>query len=506
MTLQLFVPFTAPLLTELGRIVFCIDRGVNNKWWTKVFISLSLAVTSAGGSRFGAFGTELLTDQEYRIIHLVLMKSSVTTILSVIGIIAQTIATVSLEKSIKNLETQKIGPAEVLHHYMPIIAAALVIVSFHSEPNSVDRLFHLQPSILFCNGLLGTFVFISVPYIIQATGSTSLALIEGIKISFLTIFSSATNSIGINHLEVFGFFLALLGFSSYLQRKEGVKSIQLLDQESYPIFRRDSLVGEIDDELQISLQYTNRAKSTSSLANVFVFVTFILTLSIITFENKGINSSQTVSLNNIPDHQILLNRTKVATIIETRNLPHLAPLIVHFLAVLPTEWPVVVWCSPINMPVLQVTPSLSRHIESGRLNLTLLPDTIDIHDRTYLSRFLTSPWFWQQFGLAEWMLFFQSDSIICSRSQQSIEDWVGFDWVGAPWNDKFPNFGGNGGLSMRKISSMLKVIRNTPRQNDDMAEDVYFSEALAKLPETVWPDKHQGNFSVEEQYGSMRDW
>jgi hypothetical protein len=158
--------------------------------------------------------------------------------------------------------------------------------------------------------------------------------------------------------------------------------------------------------------------------------------------------SQTLSLSHAK-----LDFTRTATIIEGRNVPHLAPLLIHFLAVLPPQWPMTVFCSPENIEVLKHSPALALQLGTGHLILTVLHHMADLHDGEYLSCFLTKPWFWEQLT-AEWLLFFQSDSMICSNSEQSIEDCFGFDWVGAPWTNAEGAHGGNGGFSMRKHSSM----------------------------------------------------
>ena len=154
----------------------------------------------------------------------------------------------------------------------------------------------------------------------------------------------------------------------------------------------------------------------------------------------------------------LLNYSKVATMIEPRNIPILVPLLSQYLANIPEDWPLVVWLSKDNVDTVRHS-SLRRAITSGRLNITILPEWVDVTNGENLSRFLTKPWFWEQFQ-AEWMFFFQSDAVLCSRSTDSIDNWLGYDFVGAPcpWSDG--DAGGNGGFSMRKISSALSVTRN----------------------------------------------
>ena len=55
-------------------------------------------------------------------------------------------------------------------------------------------------------------------------------------------------------------------------------------------------------------------------------------------------------------------------------------------------------------------------------------------------------------------LIFQTDSIILPKNKLLINDFLQYDYVGAPWvsNNKV----GNGGLSLRRKSKMLEIIQN----------------------------------------------
>ena len=73
-----------------------------------------------------------------------------------------------------------------------------------------------------------------------------------------------------------------------------------------------------------------------------------------------------------------------------------------------------------------------------------------------VSVFLTSPWFWEQFEPAHRVLIFQADSILCSNSKLSVDDFLEFDLAGAPIAPQFGR-GYNGGLSLRNPKLMLDV-------------------------------------------------
>lgn len=58
---------------------------------------------------------------------------------------------------------------------------------------------------------------------------------------------------------------------------------------------------------------------------------------------------------------------------------------------------------------------------------------------------------------AEHVLLFQSDSVLCASSVRSVEDFFEYDFVGAPIKEGFGQ-GYNGGLSLRRASTMLRVL------------------------------------------------
>lgn len=528
------IPCLAPILTEYVRVRLSIQNGESRQWWKIIFTSLSLAGASAGGLKFGAFDTELTAREKYGIhfddkIAQTYTHFGVAMILLLVGVIAESVSTVYMEKSLRP-GNNRIPITELLYHMIPVTTVCLGFASKLLEPGASKELFKLAAPVLISNALFGLAVFTTVPLVIQHTSATSLALATGLKNVFCTFLACIIYSIGVGYFHALGFFCSLIGFSKYLKQEvDGHSNHEI--RLGYSGLDENALLAEGDDlaqaerktstisnssnksnklreddiDLHISFDNEKIRSVSKSSYNLFSIVIILIILVVVTATDRIPHS--TYLYTDEPQHRVPVNRTKIATIIEPRNLPHLGPLILHFLSVLPPDWPMVVWCSNENIEVLRHTPALLRHVNDGRLNFTLLPHTaVDIHNGEYLSRFLTRPWFWQQFGLAEWMLFFQSDSILCSRSEQSIEDWVGFDWVGAPWNDNKVSLGGNGGLSMRKISSMKYITENMKREDNGRAEDVFFSESLATLPGTKWPVKHQGYFSLEEQHSAMKEW
>ena len=76
----------------------------------------------------------------------------------------------------------------------------------------------------------------------------------------------------------------------------------------------------------------------------------------------------------------------------------------------------------------------------------------------------------------ETFLIFQVDTLILKENKHLINDFLEYDYVGAPWQDGVV---GNGGLSLRKKSKMMEIVENN-RQNYDIYknEDEFFCRQM----------------------------
>lgn len=97
-----------------------------------------------------------------------------------------------------------------------------------------------------------------------------------------------------------------------------------------------------------------------------------------------------------------------------------------------------------------------------------------------ISTFLTNLWVYETLlQPAEWLLVFHTDSMLCANSNRSLNDWLDYDWVGAPWNIN-DRYGGNGGLSLRRVSAVINILQNQRRLPNSAAEDVWLSRRLGQ--------------------------
>ncbi|RDL34797.1 uncharacterized protein BP5553_07925 [Venustampulla echinocandica] len=99
---------------------------------------------------------------------------------------------------------------------------------------------------------------------------------------------------------------------------------------------------------------------------------------------------------------------------------------------------------------------------------------------------------------AENLLVFQPDSIFCAAAPLTINDYLGWDWIGAPWSPDAQH-GGNGGLSLRKVSKMLQVLKAEDRKDGDgELEDLWLTNRMVRLSGANMPNATVSKtFSVE---------
>jgi hypothetical protein len=105
------------------------------------------------------------------------------------------------------------------------------------------------------------------------------------------------------------------------------------------------------------------------------------------------------------------------------------------------------------------------------------------------SNLLVTKDFYQAFAGYEYILIYQTDCLVFSSD---LEEWcrAGWDYVGAPWFKNFepdPTGGfwavGNGGLSLRKVSTALAVLSSTKWPVDDPKERGLQTQRFGSIPQ-----------------------
>lgn len=153
-------------------------------------------------------------------------------------------------------------------------------------------------------------------------------------------------------------------------------------------------------------------------------------------------------------------------IVEPRNHPALALTLRYTRATLP-DWPIFIWHGTSN----ETFARDAAHGISDVHFVSLKRENLKI---SHYNKLLTNPKFYQQLAAFSYVLIFQTDALIFPFSPYTIEDFLGFDYVGAPWrHHDILNLGGNGGLSLRNISSMIRLLSEHPYGSPFAPEDVF---------------------------------
>ncbi|KAI9744099.1 MAG: hypothetical protein M1818_002251 [Claussenomyces sp. TS43310] len=196
---------------------------------------------------------------------------------------------------------------------------------------------------------------------------------------------------------------------------------------------------------------------------------------------------------NTTDFTPFLTGKKVAAIIEDRPLDSLMPVILHFSSVLGPEWPIVLFTS---MDIAPNSAPIQRALKEKRLFIEPLPPSVHFSSHKSVSAFLTKPWLWNRLAPADHVLLFQVDSMICANSPQRVEDFVEYDFVGAPIDTTRFGTGYNGGFSLRNRNLLLDIIYSADFDDETLAEDggqdvkfedQWFFKKMKELPERLSP-------------------
>lgn len=192
----------------------------------------------------------------------------------------------------------------------------------------------------------------------------------------------------------------------------------------------------------------------------------------------------------------------MAVVIETQATPNLIPLMLHFSNVLGPHWSVVLftleefWESPSSL-------AFDRALDAGRIEVRFLPPETQLKSSRAVSLFLTSPWFWEQLQSAYRILLWQTDSIICSKAEQAVEDFFGYDYIGAPIQKAYGK-GYNGGLSIRNPKLFLQITQESDFEHSGVQfeDQWFFNQTSARVGQgVVLPTEETAKyFAVESIY------
>ena len=207
-------------------------------------------------------------------------------------------------------------------------------------------------------------------------------------------------------------------------------------------------------------------------------IIFIVILIITTYVNK----------------EGLTNNYKyTAVIIEPRKHKALEFVLQNFNDNLSDDWQFIVFHGTKNK---EYTENICKKVFNPKRVKLINLNVNNLNAETYSSIFYDKSFY--NIIQTETFLVFQTDSIICSKHKKLINNYLKYDYVGAPWLDG--GGVGNGGLSLRKKSKMLEIVNNCKTKDDNgkyLIEDGVFSYGCKGIPIYKPSVKEATNFSIE---------
>ena len=250
---------------------------------------------------------------------------------------------------------------------------------------------------------------------------------------------------------------------------------------------------------------------------MIIYLLFIILLIICIYKfyiifrlNKNYESFDNID-NNIDNN---INNKYTAIIVEPRKHKALEFVLDNFLTNLSDEWNIVICHGTNNEDFIKdiIKDKLSKYASRIKL-INLNVDNLTIKDYNNL---LVSEKF-HSYIPTEIFLVFQTDTMICPEYKSYINDFLKYDYVGAPWKH-LNNTIGNGGLSLRRKSKMLEIIKKCP-YNEMLNEDLFFTKECPEIDryfpkwedakhfstETIYEDKSFGLHQLWQNLGNKID-
>lgn len=212
-----------------------------------------------------------------------------------------------------------------------------------------------------------------------------------------------------------------------------------------------------------------------------------------------------------------------AIIVEPRKHPALHFVLDNFLNNLSDEWNIIIFHGNNNLNYINniIDNNLTKYIHRiSKINLNV--DNLTLNEYNHL--FKHNPFIYDNIP-TETFLVFQTDTMIFPKYKDFINEFLHYDYVGAPIIDRISynnstnetelipvQYVGNGGLSLRKKSKMLEIMftEGHLEEKKHLPEDLFFSG-----PSIVNINKPSGieaqrfsieTFLCEKTFGCHKSW
>jgi len=192
-----------------------------------------------------------------------------------------------------------------------------------------------------------------------------------------------------------------------------------------------------------------------------------------------------------------------AIIVEPRKHKALDYVLTNFYNNLSEDWQIIIFHGKNNIKFIQ---NIITKFDKSRIKLiNLNVNNLSLNEYCHL---FYNKWLYDNIQ-TETFLVFQTDTLICPQYKHLINDFLKYDYVGAPWDEKIIHdiktlYGGkdlifNCGLSIKKKSKMLDILNKHSfyhKQGWLINEDIYFSIHTTNKPSL----EEAKNFSIEMLY------
>ena len=173
----------------------------------------------------------------------------------------------------------------------------------------------------------------------------------------------------------------------------------------------------------------------------------------------------------------------------------------NFLTNLDERWDFLIVCGLLNKDFL--IDLIETNFKEHTHRITIHQLNIENFISNHYSNFMMEPFLYELIP-TETFITFQLDTLISAKYKEYVYNFIQYDYVGAPWGFAWNHESvGNGGLSLRKKSVILNVIKNSNPEEKETNEDIFFSDKIltnkpsvevAKLfsVETIFSEKSFG--------------
>ena len=199
-----------------------------------------------------------------------------------------------------------------------------------------------------------------------------------------------------------------------------------------------------------------------------------------------------------------------AIIVEPRKHKALHFVLNNMSECLSNEWKIILFHGINNETYSTEIVNKLNEIYNNKIELIKL-DIINLNQKTY-SELLANRLDIYNYINTEYFLIFQTDSMMFKKNCNLLDLFLnkGYDYIGSPWlicnypPTRDRDFIGNGGFSLRKKETMVKIIQNNKwDENNEWHEDLFFTKKYAGI-NTIKPSYDEAKmFCVDEIFSPL---